>query len=260
MDPLIKYPGGKRWFVETMKQWFEPYRATHTFVEPFAGSLALSLGLEPERVIANDVNAHVINFYQQIKNGFHCHREAPLMPEHYYAIRDEFNALIRANEHCSRKGAELFYILTKSGFNGLVRFNRSGLFNTPAGRYKKINLCSEFSEYQQLLKNWQLTVQDFRLMDPKEDWFLVLDPPYHNTFTGYSGLGFNWEDQEDVVEWVTSYKTGPVIITNSATDEIIRLYRKAGFSCFLREVRRSISCRGNARQNAIEVIACKWKN
>lgn len=67
-------------------------------------------------------------------------------------------------------------------------------------------------------------------MKPQEDWFLVLvDPPYHKTFTGYSGAGFNWNDQKDVVEWVTSYKTGPVIITNSATDEIINLYRKAGF-------------------------------
>lgn len=46
---LIKYPGGKGWFVETMKQWFEPYRLTHAFVEPFAGSLALSLGLEPNK-------------------------------------------------------------------------------------------------------------------------------------------------------------------------------------------------------------------
>jgi DNA adenine methylase Dam len=260
MDPLIKYPGGKGWFVETMKQWFEPYRLTHAFVEPFAGSLALSLGLEPNRVIANDLNSHVINLYQQIKNGFQCQREAPLIRDDYYAVKEEFNALIKANNHCTHAGAELFYILTKSCFNGLVRFNRAGLFNTSAGRYKKVNLCSDFSEYQQLLSHWQLSDQDFRLMKPQEDWFLVLDPPYHKTFTGYSGAGFNWNDQKDVVEWVTSYKTGPVIITNSATDEIINLYRKAGFHCYLQEVRRSISCKGSTRKNAVEVIACKWGN
>ena len=38
-------------------------------VEPFAGGLAVALGLLPERAVLNDINPHLINFYNWLKAG-----------------------------------------------------------------------------------------------------------------------------------------------------------------------------------------------
>ena len=68
LKPPLKWAGGKRWLVKHLK----PIWAAHSdrrLVEPFCGGLAVTLGLMPDRALLNDLNRHLVNFYQQIKQG-----------------------------------------------------------------------------------------------------------------------------------------------------------------------------------------------
>ena len=66
--PPLKWAGGKRWQVPHLLQYWEPLKARR-LVEPFAGGLAVALGLMPERALLNDINPHLINFYRWLKRG-----------------------------------------------------------------------------------------------------------------------------------------------------------------------------------------------
>src|SRR6516164_4416987 len=65
--PPLKWAGGKRRQV----QHIEPYWKTAgdvRLVEPFAGGLAVTLGLMPKRALLNDINPHLINFFRCVKD------------------------------------------------------------------------------------------------------------------------------------------------------------------------------------------------
>ena len=51
-----------------MRLLWEPH-SHRRLVEPFCGGLAMALGLMPRRALLNDINPHVINFYQCLKKG-----------------------------------------------------------------------------------------------------------------------------------------------------------------------------------------------
>ena len=53
------------------------------------------------------------------------------------------------------EAAALFYYLNRTGYNGLCRFNSSGGFNVPFGRYPKLKYKYDFSEYASVFKAWR---------------------------------------------------------------------------------------------------------
>src|SRR5579862_4036333 len=141
--PPLKWAGGKRWQLT----YLQPRWAAHAhrrLVEPFCGGLAVSIGLMPEGALLNDVNPHLINFYNWLKRGLVVAREMKNEAAHFYQARDQFNGLLAAGRHESAEAAGLFYYLNRTGFNGLCRFNGSGLFNVPFGRYARIKYRHDF--------------------------------------------------------------------------------------------------------------------
>jgi len=63
MKPLLKWVGGKSWFVPRLEKHYNG----NQFVEPFCGGLSVALGLNPNRSLLNDINPHLINFYEWVK-------------------------------------------------------------------------------------------------------------------------------------------------------------------------------------------------
>jgi DNA adenine methylase len=251
----LKWAGGKRWLLSTLAPLFETYKGSR-LVEPFAGGMAVTLGLLPERALANDINPHLINFYLQIQQGLQIAESALVNErEFYFKQRDLFNALIEDNKASTTQAAALFYYLNRTGFNGLCRFNSRGLFNVPFGRYKTINYIRDFSNYTRRLTNWTFACQDFEQLAIESNDFLYIDPPYDVEFTKYSKEDFAWADQERLVEWLRSLKA-PMVVSNQATERIIDLYTKAGFTIRTVSAPRRISCTGD-RDPALEMLATK---
>ena len=254
LAPPLKWAGGKRWLAPRLRPIFEATGARR-LVEPFVGGMAIALGLAPEAALLNDVNPHLINFYTHLRRGLVIGRELKNDRTFFLAQRARFNDLIRSGKAASKEGAELFYYLNRTGFNGLCRFNSAGQFNVPFGQYKKINYGRDFRLYAPLLRRWSFTCGDFESLDIERGDFLYVDPPYDVEFTKYSKDGFTWEDQERLVEWMARCRR-PVVASNQATPRIIRLYTRAGFSIQKVSAPRMIACNGS-RTRAWEILAAK---
>lgn len=164
-------------------------------------------------------------------------------------------AVSRASGAESKRAAELFYYLNRTGYNGLCRFNRRGEFNVPFGRHATINYGRDFRAYRQALSAWEFTVGDFEAIDLGPDDFIYADPPYDVEFRQYTKEGFAWEGQVRLAEWLARHP-GPVVLSNQATPRIMRLYEGLGFDLRLEKAPRMISCNGD-RTKAVEVIATR---
>ena len=99
----------------------------------------MTLGLAPSRALLNDANPHLINFYWWVQKGLVTDIEMANDRVLFDRHRDRFNELLVSGDAGSREAAALFYYLNRTGFNGLCRFNRRGLFNVPFGRYGRIS-------------------------------------------------------------------------------------------------------------------------
>ena len=255
LKPPLKWAGGKRWLVPILQEIWQDYKDDYQLVEPFCGGLAIALGLAPQKAILNDVNPHLINFYRWLKKGLVCKIEMKNQDTIYYKSRDRFNDLIFAKKWRNKEAAELFYYLNRTGFNGLCRFNQSGGFNVPFGRYKKINYTTSFEPYKAVFENWQFKLGDFEKLDISEPSIIYADPPYDVEFRQYSAGGFSWDDQERLAKWL-SEQTNPVIASNQATKRILHLYESLGFMTRQLKAPRRISCTGD-RTPAMEMLALK---
>lgn len=255
LDPPLKWAGGKRWLVPRLAEMYSNHR-NRRLVEPFAGGLAVALGLDPQKALLNDVNAHLIFFYQNLKRGLKTGFEMKHEREFFFKARTRFNHLAFVNESHTEEASALFYYLNRTCFNGLCRFNGKGEFNVPFGQYKKIRYRDDFTEYKEAFQNWDFTCLDFEELEIDGNDFIYVDPPYDVEFTKYSKDDFKWEDQQRLVNWLTKLPN-PIVASNQATDRILELYTKAGFEIEILSAPRRISCTGD-RKPAGEILA--WKN
>jgi DNA adenine methylase len=248
----LKWAGGKRWLLPVIQDVWTKHQECR-LVEPFAGGMAVALGLNPAKALLNDRNDHLINFYKQVSKGLTISPELRNNATYYYKQRQKFNELILTNQHNSAQAAALFYYLMRTGFNGLCRFNSSGTYNVPFGQHNTINYRQEFAEYQPIFKRWQFKNTDFAKLKLLPGDFVYADPPYDVEFTRYSREDFTWDDQLRLANWLIKHD-GPVIASNQATPRILELYQDLKFTVYTLPAPRMISCNGD-RSNALEILA-----
>lgn len=254
LRPPLKWAGGKRWQVPHLRPLWKAHSRSR-LVEPFCGGLAVAFGLKPSTALLNDANEHLVNFYGWLQRGLSI--KIPMENDEalFYRHRDRFNSLLAAGDGQSEEAAALFYYLNRTGFNGLCRFNRRGLFNVPFGRYARIRYTRDFLLYREALADWTFTSGDVEALPLRPGDFVYADPPYDVQFTQYATSGFTWRDQERTARWLARHD-GPVILVNQATDRMERLYRSLGFDVRFLKAPRRISCTGD-RTPAREIIGTR---
>jgi len=213
------------------------------------------MGLMPQRALLNDINPHLINFYRWLKRGLTISIPMDNRERLYYGHRARFNELLAEGRGQTRETAALFYYLNRTGYNGLCRFNRSGRFNVPFGRYTRIAYTKDFTLYSRVFDGWRFRCGDFEAIALQPGDFVYADPPYDVEFTSYAKEGFTWDEQVRVAEWLARHR-GPVVLSNQATDRIVSLYRQLGFTLRFLQAPRKISCTGD-RTPAREVLALR---
>ena len=189
-----------------IKTRLAPFIARHVvwdwqgvWIEPFLGSGAVLLNLRPPRAVAADSCAPVIDFYRAVQSGVITAAKAEtfLLAEgnrleskgaaHYYAVRDRFNDYGNPLD---------FLFLSRACFNGLIRFNRKGGFNTPfckkPARFSRAyitKICNQIRwaggamdgrDWEFVCVGWQSTLAKATAAD-----FVYADPPYAGRYADY---------------------------------------------------------------------------
>jgi len=222
VNPLLKWVGGKRWQTDMLR----PYWGGERVVELFAGSAAISFGLETRMEHLNDANPHLINFYRRFLDGTIVDTSGCTDEKEFRARRDWFNRLMVEGRADSPMAAGLFWYLNSTAFNNLWRVNSRGEFNAP---YRKgRDIVPELGAMPS--REWTLSNDDFRdvMLEPGD--FVYADPPYLDTFSDYTPEEFTEFDFAELVALIAGHP-GRVVIMNSATPLAKEICQGAGLFC-----------------------------
>ncbi|HAB61340.1 MAG TPA: DNA adenine methylase, partial [Lachnospiraceae bacterium] len=205
----LNYIGGKYKLLPQIIPLFP--NDIRTFVDLFCGGCNVSMNIQADRIICNDINTKIVELYKEFKK----------MPIHKIIDRIEKNiedyGLSKENEEGFKKFRDYYnetgnpidlYTLTCYSFNYQFRFNNNLEYNNPFGRNR-----SQFSD--NMRKNLYLFVdrlqsmnisfssKDFSkvsLRNLSEGDFIYCDPPYYITTGTYNdgNRGFkDWREEQE---------------------------------------------------------------
>mgnify|MGYP002468172633 CR=1 FL=1 len=204
--PPIKCQGIKTKLIPYIKK-VVTLSTDDTWIEPFLGSGVVAFNVKPNKAILADKNKYIINFYKQIQQSkidaytvreflqYHGARLEKYGNDYYLKMRTEFN----------KNGEPLhFLFLNRSGFNGMIRFNKKGEFNIPFckknNRFSKAyitKICNQVQNVSKIIKerDWEFIHCDWKesFSLATENDYIYLDPPYIGRDTSYIG---EWSDKD----------------------------------------------------------------
>ncbi|HEL8011004.1 TPA: Dam family site-specific DNA-(adenine-N6)-methyltransferase [Escherichia coli] len=261
---IFKWAGGK---FGVLEQIFRYLPEGKRMIEPFVGGGAVFMNAGYQENLLNDVNADLINFYKTLQREERslitlAHRffQDYNTQEGYLAVRNAFNKQVYDDLH----RAAAFLFLNRHCFNGLTRYNQAGEFNVGYGKYKTPYFpLQEMEAFLGAEGRSEFVCGDFAAVIEAagEGDVIFCDPPYEplpNTegFTNYSGHDFKFEEQKRLVSLLTdAHRRGAkVLITNSGAPNIRELYHDSGFRVEPLFARRSVSCKGDTRGVAHDVL------
>jgi DNA adenine methylase len=269
---FLKWAGGKSRILEQIQSHIP--NKINRYIEPFLGSGVVLLNVDCENKIGADENKDLIHTFITLRDNTdelieRCKWffEDGNNPCRYYKLRKRFNYI----NHDVDKAA-LFIYLNRHDFNGLCRYNSSGDFNVPFGRYNKITLPEdEMRVVADKIKPVKfISGSVFDLFDSFVEGDVVYcDPPYfqlhtkktkkdteHYTvpsFQSYTSSSFSMSEQIKLVELAKegAKQGATIIISNHDTPEMKTLYEGHIVSSF--SVQRHISAK--ERNKSPELIA-----
>jgi len=180
------------------------------WVEPFMGTGVVAFNIRPKSALLCDSNPHLISFYKalqskEITSGlvrkYLTEGGEKLLKsngQHYYYIRDRFNS----------EGNPLdFLFLSRSCFNGMMRFNKKGGFNVPfckkPNRFARAlitKITNQVKNISQIIEigNYTFKHQDFKetLKELKPNDLVYSDPPYIGRHVDYFD---SWSEEEEII-------------------------------------------------------------
>lgn len=135
--PFLKWAGSKVNCIEAILNSLPP---ANRLIEPFTGSGAIFINSNYPYYLLAEENKDLIGLFRCLQDegeGFinYCADFFSLQnncADKYYWFREQFNK----STNIKYKSA-LFLYLNRHGYNGLCRYNQSGLYNVPFGRYLK---------------------------------------------------------------------------------------------------------------------------
>jgi DNA adenine methylase len=206
MNSPLKWMGGKKKLLPFIEKHIPEY---NTYIEPFMGSAAVFFSQEPENSICSDIQSEPIDVLNAIKEkpeGFYALFDEYAKQlwesgsDYYYHMRDEYNNNKQKFYYVKR--AAMFMILSRAGFNGLIRFNSKGSWNVPFGdrgnhdSKEQATILTSFLSIDKILSwsdflntgNKRFYNQSFSesIQAAQKGDFIYCDPPYLITTQQYN--------------------------------------------------------------------------
>lgn len=266
MRSALKWAGGKKKVISHIAAML-PKRGKKRLVEPFVGGGSVFLNLDFDEYLLVDMNADLIALFNILKNQPKCFIEdarkffdgSANQPEKYYQLRTKFNESKDPYER-----SLIFLYLNRHGYNGLCRYNKSGGYNVPFGRYKHPYFPeAEIEFFAQRAQKATFIQGDFEtaFANLRASDVVYCDPPYSpinptSNFTAYAGNSFTDDDQKRLIACAEIAKNEgiPTLISNHYVDFTKELYANATKQKLF-QVQRSISQKGKGRVKVQEVLA-----
>lgn len=160
---LFSFTGTKYRLIDFLKENIKFNPEKQQWYEPFCGSCVVGLNFAPKIAFFNDINSHLIAFYNFIKwaysDGFdfkkvfeewYISKLKEGHSEFYYEVRDRFNKTWRelgmvsnnlkdydnAPEDWKMKFVMDFFFLCQSSFSHQLRYNRKGEINMAYSKFE----------------------------------------------------------------------------------------------------------------------------
>lgn len=251
--PFIKWTGSKRKQAPYIVNKFP--KNIDTYYECFVGGASVLHELLNEifignitcnKIICSDLNKDLINIWNmfidkkkrqkllnyytdlhiQLKEranyqeGFEVTKEdIKKCSTLYYEMRNKYNEFITNNIYNDER-AMIFYWITRTSFNGLIRYNpNNGKFNSPFHVGGRFGITPD--ELEKVFDSWGMVIDDFIdnggkleficddyinvIKNAKENDVVYMDPPYSNTGGMYFMEAFNYEQMYDIIELLSKH-------------------------------------------------------
>jgi len=258
---FLKWAGGKSQSLKEISTAVGQVKGK--FIEPFVGSGVVSLNIDASEYILADFNKDLMSVFNVLRStDDFIDKLRPYFSEHnnsqeiFYELRKRFNETSSSEER-----AMLFIYLNRHCFNGLCRYNKSGNFNVPFGKFEQVYFPEkELTEFKKKLIKCKLYNQSFEdtFKLANKDDVVYCDPPYvplsdTASFTDYSIDGFSEDQQRQLVE-LAEKAPCKVLISNHDTEFTRKLYKNAD-NIISNKVNRFISASGDSRKSVYELLA-----
>jgi len=241
-------------------------RSGSVLIEPFMGACNVALNADYDKLILSDSNSDLVELchWASRKPKDLITQASPLFTgefntvEKYYELRSRYN-----HSKCPKERALLFLYLNRHTYNGLSRYNKSGFFNTSFGFYKNPILpIDAIHNFSKKLKRANFKKRKFEALkfNSGENVTVYCDPPYlplskTASFSAYTKEGFTPESHDLLNKKCSSWaKKGSLVFLSNHKSPLIDVHYSKGDIVSSFDVRRSISCKGDNRGNAPEVI------
>ncbi len=226
--PPIKSQGIKTKLVPWIKE-ITP-KAKGKWIEPFLGTGVVAFNFGFKKAILNDTNPHIINFYKGIQQNKitpplirqYLEKEGELLSkagdngyDHFRKIRNRFNKDFSPYD---------FVFLSRSGFNGMMRFGKKGNWNIPfckkPDRFAQAyvtKITNQVSNVSKIIKpepDWVFYNKSFAEIIPlaKKDDIIYCDPPYYGRYVDYYN-GWTEQDEELLFKLLSETKAKFILST-----------------------------------------------
>lgn len=269
----IKCQGKKTKLVEWIHSIVENVNYDR-WIEPFMGSGMVGFNMPNSPKLFNDINPHIIKFYQAISDNIvnensvrnylefegNNLQQAKDARKYYEMIRNRFNKNYDSFD---------FLFLTRSCFNGLMRFSSRG-FNSPFGknanRFNETHItkiCNQIKECKKGFVDCQFMCEDFdkiiSLAKPND--LIYCDPPYSGLSSTYFDK-WNVENDERLFKALVSSGSKFIIsswlsTSNKKNEMIDKLY--SNYYILTKEHFYQVGPKVENRHNVIEVLITNFK-
>lgn len=255
-QPVIKWSGSKRSQSKQIISYFP--KEINTYYEPFCGGasvlrMLLETDIKVNQYVCSDINDGLISLWNIIKldpqgvtityrnlwNELNKDNDINRQREFYEKIRFEYN---------TERSPLQFMFLNRTCFNGLIRYNSNGEFNSPFHLNRPGIHPNKFEnivfEWYDLLKKHHVAFKwmNYKDISTEDGDFMYLDPPYANTKGMYNGefnnkSFFKWLERQPC-GYALSYdgKSGDEDSTYDVPENLYNehVYLKSGNSSFKR--------------------------
>ena len=271
--PFLKWVGGKTQILNNLFELF-PIEIDN-YYEPFLGGGSVLIHLLSlindkkikinGKITVSDINKELIDTYNEIKNNpinlinelekikteYLSMNNIENKKKYFYELRELYNFKKLTNVETSA----LFIFLNKTCFRGIFRMGPNG-FNVPFGNYKNPDIYEKnhilyLSNLFKLVQfeNYDIEVFLNKIDNFNKKDFIYFDPPYINTYDGYTKDGFKNKNKILFKKINDNYDNLNFILSNSENKIIDEYFDKKKYNIKIIACKRRINSKNPASKS-----------